>query len=62
MLFYAVGSGAGAIASTMVYAHAGWIGVCMLGAGVSMLALVVWAVTLTSQTSSRLGPDCRRTA
>ena len=47
MLFYAVGSGAGAIASTTVYAHAGWVGVCILGASVSMLALVVWAVTAT---------------
>ncbi|MFP3561539.1 MFS transporter, partial [Paraburkholderia sp. SIMBA_049] len=32
MLFYSVGSGLGAIASTMMYAHAGWIGVCGLGA------------------------------
>jgi len=45
MLFYAVGSGAGAIASTAVYAHAGWSGVCILGASVSVIALVVWAST-----------------
>jgi predicted MFS family arabinose efflux permease len=45
MLFYAVGSGAGAISSTAVYAQAGWSGVCILGASVSVLALVVWAAT-----------------
>ena len=35
MLFYAAGSGLGAIAATTVYAHAGWPGVCALGAGFS---------------------------
>lgn len=45
MLFYAVGSGAGAIASTAVYARAGWSGVCVLGAGVSLLAWMVWAAS-----------------
>jgi predicted MFS family arabinose efflux permease len=45
MVFYAVGSGAGAIASTQVYATAGWNGVCLLGAGVSALALVFWKAT-----------------
>jgi predicted MFS family arabinose efflux permease len=46
MLFYAVGSGLGAIATTNVYALAGWSGVCMLGAAISLLALVFWALTL----------------
>ncbi|RYF08025.1 MAG: MFS transporter [Comamonadaceae bacterium] len=45
MLFYAVGSGAGAIASTAVYAQAGWTGVCGLGAAVSVLALGAWMAT-----------------
>lgn len=45
MLFYAVGSGTGAIASTAVYARAGWSGVCILGAAVSVAALVFWAST-----------------
>lgn len=45
MLFYAAGSGLGAIGTTAVYAYDGWSGVCMLGAGVSLLALVYWAVT-----------------
>ncbi len=44
MLFYSIGSGLGAIASTMMYAHAGWIGVCGLGAAVSVVAFAVWAV------------------
>jgi hypothetical protein len=42
MLFYSVGSGAGAFASTATFAHAGWLGVCVLGAGVSAMAGVVW--------------------
>ncbi|WP_266158327.1 MFS transporter [Dyella silvatica] len=42
MMFYAVGSGAGAISSTMVYAYAGWNGVCLLGAAISALACVFW--------------------
>ncbi|TLU70045.1 MFS transporter [Enterobacter sp. MF024] len=45
MLFYAVGSGLGAIGTTITYAHFGWQGVCLLGAGMSMLALVFWWVT-----------------
>ncbi|MFT4191028.1 MAG: MFS transporter [Comamonas sp.] len=45
MLFYAVGSGLGAIGATVTYAHAGWQGVCLLGAAVSLLALLFWAIT-----------------
>jgi hypothetical protein len=46
MLFYAVGSGMGAVAATSIYAAEGWAGVCVLGAGVSLTALAFWAVTL----------------
>jgi predicted MFS family arabinose efflux permease len=45
MLFYAVGSGTGAALTTSVYAHSGWRGVCWLGASVSLLALILWALT-----------------
>lgn len=45
MLFYAVGSGLGAISTTATYAYAGWFGVCALGASVSLLALVFWWMT-----------------
>lgn len=45
MLFYAVGSGLGAISTTAVYASGGWQGVCLLGALVSLLALVFWFAT-----------------
>ena len=45
MLFYAVGSGLGAIGTTLTYAHAGWRGVCVLGAAFSLLALVFWGMT-----------------
>ncbi|MGE8493713.1 MFS transporter [Comamonas sp.] len=45
MLFYAVGSGLGAISATSVYAYAGWLGVCALGAVVSGSALLFWRAT-----------------
>jgi len=45
MLFYAVGSGLGAIGTTVTYAHAGWQGVCLLGAAVSLVALLFWWAT-----------------
>lgn len=45
MLFYAIGSGLGAISTTATYAYAGWFGVCVLGAGVSLLALLFWWIT-----------------
>ncbi|GKS89696.1 MFS transporter [Acidovorax sp. SUPP2539] len=46
MLFYAVGSGLGAVASTAVYGLAGWPGVRALGLGLSLAALLFWAATL----------------
>lgn len=42
MLFYAAGSGLGAIGTTVTYAYAGWQGVCRLGAAVSLTALLFW--------------------
>ncbi|MNR83748.1 Inner membrane transport protein YnfM [compost metagenome] len=45
MMFYAVGSGLGAIAATRVYAYGGWSALCWLGAGVSGLALLFWLVS-----------------
>lgn len=45
MLFYAVGSGLGAMASTQVYAYAGWTGVCLLGSAISLAALLFWTAT-----------------
>jgi predicted MFS family arabinose efflux permease len=55
MLFYAVGSGLGAIGATTTYAHAGWQGVCSLGAAVSLLALLCWWAT-RQVTSEELAP------
>lgn len=45
MIFYSIGSAAGSIASTSIYAYSGWNGVCLLGAIVSALALLFWALT-----------------
>jgi predicted MFS family arabinose efflux permease len=46
MIFYSIGIAAGSIASTVVYAQAGWTGVCLLGAAISALAIVFWVTTL----------------
>lgn len=47
MIFYSIGSAAGSIISTKIYAFAGWRGVCLFGAAVSACALIFWALTLT---------------
>ncbi|WP_339169824.1 MFS transporter [Paenibacillus sp. FSL R5-0341] len=44
MIFYSIGSAAGSIVSTQVYAWAGWTAVCWLGAGVSAAALLFWMI------------------
>jgi predicted MFS family arabinose efflux permease len=42
MIFYSIGSATGALAATTLYATAGWAAVCALGAGFSVLGLVLW--------------------
>lgn len=66
MLFYAVGSGVGALASTLVYAAHGWAGVCVLGTAISAAALACWVLTRhlmprASQpaASAPMAPACR---
>ena len=49
MLFYSAGSALGSVAATMMYAWAGWLGVCGLGAAINLLALVYWRATLAPQ-------------
>jgi predicted MFS family arabinose efflux permease len=51
MVCYSIGCATGSIASTFVYARAGWIGVCLVGATISAIALAFWALT------RRLTPD-----
>lgn len=64
MLFYAVGSGIGAIAATSIYAFAGWYGVCLLGALVSLAGLLFWAWSLrhmpTPAAAARPDEMCRQ--
>lgn len=43
MLFYALGSGAGAAAGPWMQARHGWPAACLLGAGIALLALLWWA-------------------
>ncbi|MGE7694212.1 MFS transporter [Lysinibacillus sp. NPDC094177] len=45
MMFYSIGSAGGSIASTQMYAHFGWGGVCFLGASISTITLIFWATT-----------------
>jgi predicted MFS family arabinose efflux permease len=58
MLFYSIGSGAGAIASTATYAAFGWVGVCALGAAVSLAALFFWIATRSGARSRRSQSNC----
>jgi len=44
MVYYAIGTGLGAIAATIAYSAWGWGAVCILGAGLSIVALLIWAV------------------
>jgi predicted MFS family arabinose efflux permease len=44
MVYYAIGTGGGAIAATSAYSAWGWGAVCVLGAGFSALALLIWVV------------------
>ncbi|NTG50100.1 MFS transporter [Agrobacterium rhizogenes] len=46
MVFYSIGSALGSSMSTLAYAHAGWLGVCLLGAGISAAVLAFWGLTL----------------
>lgn len=65
MLFYAVGSGLGAMSTTFTYAHAGWQGVCLLGAAVSLLALLFWLLTqgkVTLETNHSPRTPCDKVA
>ncbi|WP_085314969.1 MFS transporter [Derxia lacustris] len=45
MSFYSLGSAVGALASTWLYARAGWSGVCAAGAVTSAVALLFWRAT-----------------
>lgn len=45
MIFYSIGSALGAAASTLVYARAGWPGVCLAGCATSVVATGFWWLT-----------------
>lgn len=42
MVYYSIGTGLGAIAATIAYAHAGWTGTTLVGTGFALAALGVW--------------------
>jgi predicted MFS family arabinose efflux permease len=46
MIFYSIGSAFGASTSTIVYAYAGWNGVCVMGGAISAVTLAFFALTL----------------
>ncbi|POR55298.1 putative MFS family arabinose efflux permease [Bosea psychrotolerans] len=55
MVFYSIGSALGSSVSTIVYAHAGWNGVCLLGAGISALTIAFWFATLRATPAMATG-------
>ncbi|MDH2384734.1 MFS transporter [Bradyrhizobium sp. CER78] len=59
MVFYSIGTGFGAISSTMAYAAAGWFGVCVLGAAISAVALLYWVIVV-SRTPAGAAYGCGR--
>jgi predicted MFS family arabinose efflux permease len=42
MICYSIGSATGSILSTLIYARAGWDGVCAAGGAVSLVAFIFW--------------------
>lgn len=54
MVFYSLGSAAGAAASTYVYSVSGWHGVCLAGATISIAGLLFWASTARTPTDNLL--------
>ncbi|QYA14518.1 MFS transporter [Rhizobium sp. AB2/73] len=46
MVFYSIGSAVGSSTATIIYAHAGWPGVCISGIAISLATLLFWALTL----------------
>jgi predicted MFS family arabinose efflux permease len=60
-VYYAIGTGGGAIAATIAYSTWGWSAVCILGAGLSTLALLIWAVDRISSTRGEPQPKTSRT-
>jgi predicted MFS family arabinose efflux permease len=43
MVYYSIGTGGGAIAATVAYAHGGWTEASLVGAAFAVAAFVVWA-------------------
>jgi predicted MFS family arabinose efflux permease len=58
MVYYSVGFGGGAVAATFTYSAWGWGAVCVLGAGLSVVALAIWAVDRI--TAARRDPKAAR--
>ncbi len=46
MVFYSIGSAIGSSTSTMIYAWAGWTGVSITGACISLATIGFWLLTL----------------
>jgi uncharacterized iron-regulated membrane protein len=62
MIFYSIGSALGAAASTLIYARAGWAGVCLAGCTISVSATLFWWLTrnLAATPPPAAGRDPRR--
>jgi len=55
MVFYSIGCALGSIVSTLVFDRAGWLGVCALGASISAVALLFWALTRSPRSALSAG-------
>ncbi|QYN21996.1 MFS transporter [Amycolatopsis sp. DSM 110486] len=60
MAYYSVGFGGGAVAATTVYSAWGWTAVSILGAGFSLVALLIWGVDRISS-ARNAGPALAET-
>jgi predicted MFS family arabinose efflux permease len=62
MIFYSIGSALGAAASTLIYARAGWAGVCLAGCTIRVSATLFWWLTrnLAATPPPAAGRDPRR--
>ncbi|XZG69034.1 MFS transporter [Chitinibacteraceae bacterium HSL-7] len=55
MTCYFIGGASGSLLSAYTYDHAGWVGVSLLGAGLSLAGLLVWVMHLHRERHASIG-------
>lgn len=61
MVYYSIGTGAGALAATTAYARGGWTHASMIGTGLAAAAIAVWAADRVLRRPSMAGTFAPRT-